>query len=456
MSKTRTTPRPNVQAMVDGMHLQPAMIAPHYSGLVNALTEMAECDVSLEQAAWEMRKEELCAAYGFERTENDKIFAFSNGVAIIPVHGVLVNRFSYSWGYATGYNFLRAQVLAAKNDDDVKLIVFDCNSYGGMVAGCFETVDLIFASREEKPSISVVDAASYSACYAIASAASRMVVTPSSGVGSIGVVAMHMNIGPMLDKWGIEVTFIHAGAHKVDGNPYASLPENVKKNIQTSIDKSYAVFTGSVARNRNIAVEAVKATEAQVYDADDALTLGLIDAVQTPSLAVAAYLDELSGSDDNQEFEMKTNENQPGAEGKDKPGTDASAATNTAATQARNAERERMAGIMNSAEAKGKGTLANHLAFNTEMSVDEAKATLAAAAAEPSAAAAPADGGESGKKADADKSPFSTAMDKSKNPQVGDEGGNADASNPGGEGESRASRLLAAQKAATGFDPDKA
>jgi len=433
------TPRAkqSARALLDNMNLRAAMIAPHYDGLASALQEFADADHGLEEAAFQHRRNELCAAYGFGQSNTDKPFAFANGVAIIPVHGVLVNRFSYSWGFATGYNFIRQQYKAALGDDDVKLIVFDCNSYGGMVAGCFETVDMIFEGRDEKPSLAMVDSSSYSACYAIASAATRMVVVPSGGVGSIGVVAMHMNFGEMLKDFGIEITFIFAGAHKVDGNPYEKLPDDVKKNIQASIDKSYATFVNVVARNRNLSAQTVKDTEARTYDADDALTIGLIDAVQTPSTAVAAYLDELSGSDDQQEFEMTTQQTKPGAESQDKPEVDEKAV----AASARTAERERMAGILNCEEAKDKPKLANHLALNTEMSVDDAKAMLAVAASEaPAAAEKPADKADKG-------NPFEAAMDRTANPEVGADGGDG-----GGGKQSLASRILAAQQAATGID----
>jgi len=431
---TRKAARPNVRAIIDGLNMKAAMIAPHYTGLASALQELADADTGLEEAAWEYRKSELCAAYGLAESRSDKPFAFSNGVAIIPVHGVLVNRFSYSWGFATGYNFIRSQLNAALADDDVSLIVFDVNSYGGMVAGCFETADMIYESRSKKPSLAMVDASAYSAAYAIGSAASRMVVVPSGGAGSIGVVAMHVNMGPMLKDLGIEVTFIHAGKHKVDGNPFEALSPDVKKNIQASIDKSYAVFVNSVARNRNLSAKAVKETEAQVYDADDALALGLIDAVQTPSAAVAAYLDELSGSNDQQEFAMSKENTQPGAESQQQPVDQAAIAAS-----ARQAERERMSAIMNCDEAKGKANLANHLALNTDLSVDAAKAILAAAAPEKSPeAAAPAK----------DPSPFAAAMDASGNPNVG--AGNSDAPTTDDKA-SRASRILAAQAAATGI-----
>jgi len=431
--KTSRTARPNVRAILDGMNLQAAMIAPHYSGLSSALQEFADADYSLEQAAWESRKNDLTMAYGFGQASADKPFAFANGVAIIPVHGVLINRFAYSWGYVTGYNFIRAQYKAALGDDDVKLIVFDCNSYGGMVAGCFETVDMIFDGRDEKPSLAMVDSNSYSACYAIASSATRMVVVPSAGVGSIGVVAMHMNIGEMLKEFGIEITFIFAGAHKVDGNPYEKLPEDVKKNIQTSINKSYATFVNSVARNRNLSAQVVKDTEARTYDADDALSLGLIDAVQTPSTAVAAYLDELSGSEDNQEFEMSKEQTQPGADSQQQPVDQAAIAAS-----ARQAERARMNGIMSCEEAKDKPKLASHLAMNTEMSVDDAKAVLAAAAPEKQEAATPAPA-----------DPLAAAMAASGTPNVG-AGGAAEGGDK--QEQSAASRILSAQQEATGVD----
>ena len=437
---TRKYAKPSAQALLDSMNMRAAMIAPHYNGLASTLREYAEADRGLEEAAWEVRKAELTTAYGFGETNNSKPFAFSNGVAIIPVHGTLLNRFSYSWGYVTGYNFIRQQHQAALEDDDVKLIVFDCNSYGGMAAGCFELADEIRASRSIKPSLAVVDSNSFSACYAIASSASKMVSTSSSGIGSIGVVAMHMNVGELMKDWGIEITFIYAGAHKVDGNPYNSLPDDVKANIQTSIDKSYDKFATLVSTNRNLSVEFVKSTEAACYDADDALELGLIDAIQSPSQAVATYLDELSGSnDDQQEFTMSKENTQPGAESNNQPVVDEQAV----AAQARADERERMAGIMNCEEAAGKAKLANHLALNTDMSVDAAKAVLSAAAAEQSAAATPAP-----VTASSDNG-FTRYMDADKHPQVGADSEAGD-EHDHGQKQSNASRILASQAAATG------
>lgn len=359
------------------MNTRPVLIAGQYAGLSLDFQTLAQADNSLEEAYFQEKTlGAIAAAYGFSSRATDKPFAFSNGLAIIPIHGTLLNRFGGSYGYVTGYSAIRSQMNAALADDDVKGIVFDVNSYGGEAAGCFELAADIFAARDKKPSMSVVDSNAYSAGYALASAAGKMVVTPSGGVGSIGVVAMHVSLEKALDSMGVQITFIYAGDHKVDGNPYQNLSAEAKANIQAGIDKAYEKFVSLVSTNRGMDAQKVKDTQAQTYDAEDALSMGLIDAVQTPQEAVSAFFNELSGSTTLKGKTMDK-ENEAGA-GKALTAEDLKAAATAAAA----AERQRMAGITGCDEAKGKAKLASHLAMNTGMSVDEAKLVLAAAAPE--------------------------------------------------------------------------
>ena len=131
--------------VLDRMNHRESMVSvSHVQAIVADLQLLAEASAEKENAKFEDRKGEMLEAYGFERSTVRKPFAFSNGIAVIPVHGSLINRFGQSWGFVTGYNFIRSQLNAAMADDDVKAIVFDCNSYGGEVAGCFELVDDIF------------------------------------------------------------------------------------------------------------------------------------------------------------------------------------------------------------------------------------------------------------------------------------------------------------------------
>lgn len=429
------------RAVIQRMHLREVAIAPHYTGVAADLQMMSAADPKAANEQALARRTELCGSYGLDVSgPQTKPFAFSQGVAIIPVHGTLINRFGQSWGYVTGYNFIRAQTAAAGLDPDVQVIVYDHNSYGGEAAGCFECAAEIPALANGKPTIAVIDSNCYSASYALASACDHISLTPSGGAGSIGVVAMHVSMQKALENWGIEVTFIHSGDHKVDGNPYENLPDSVKKDIQAGVDKSRQAFAQLVADGRGLDLKAVMDTEARIYRADDAFKLGLIDAVATPSEAVRAFLSGLSGSQSQppKGKSMSMNTQEPG--GVTQAAADQAAAK--AAADARTAERARIQGIQSCEEAKGREALANHLALNTEMSVDAAKGILAAAPkTEPKATPAePAKGANNG---------FAAAMNNSQHPNVGADGGNGGAA-PGGE-EPAHMRILRAQEAATGL-----
>jgi signal peptide peptidase SppA len=251
----------------------------------------------------------------------------------------------------------------------VRGIVFDVNSHGGQVYGCFELADYIREKRAEKPSVAVVDAVSCSAAYALSSAAGKMVVSPSGDVGSIGVICVHFDYSEMYKNIGIKVTPVMAGDHKFDGNPYEPLPDEVRKDLQAGVDKTYSQFVTLVSKNRGMEEQAVRSTEARVYDADEALELGLVDEVATAIDAVSAFHTELSGSNNpNRSFIMADNTNAGAAADEiEQASKDATASS-----------KQRIAGILNHENAKGREALAQHLALNTDLDLETAAAALAA------------------------------------------------------------------------------
>lgn len=370
------------------MNLRENFIASAFrENFANDMMLMMAANVDVEQQKLEQRRHELCEAYGFTRRDQNKPFAFANGVAIIPVHGTLINRFGSSWGFVTGYNFIRSQANAAMADDDVKTIIFDVNSFGGEAAGCFELAAQIAAMRGQgKKLVAYIDSNCYSAAYAIASAADKVIAIPSAGVGSVGVVAMHVDMSKFLERIGMAVTFIHSGDHKVDGNPYEPLDKEVKADIQKNVDKSRAKFVAVVSENMGLDEKTVYDTEARTYRADDALSIGLIHAIAEPTVALQSIIDDDTESDDG-EFAKTTEKpkEQSMSTTEDKKENAGAGAVDTAAVQ--KAERERCAGILSCDEAKGKTKLATHLALNTSMSLADAKAMLAVAAPEATEAA---------------------------------------------------------------------
>jgi len=326
--------------------------------------------------------------YGPKSESDRKPFIYNDGVAVIPVHGVLLNRFSGCWGFVTGYNFIRAQMNAAEADPDVTLIVFDVNSPGGDAAGCFELTEEIRAL--ETPTMAVVDDLAASGGYAVPAACDRMVATQSSTIGSIGVYRLHVDVSGANAQAGVVYTFIFAGEHKVDGNPFEALPDSVRADMQASVEQTRDMFIADVALSRGLDEDAVRETEARVYRANEALALGLIDAVSTPQNAVSAFVAELADDeptadeDENMalpktEAEMTAALEAARAEGvSSAPKVDAAQVAKDAVA----ADRTRRAAITSLDEAKDRPKLALTLADTEGMTAETAKIILSAAAVE--------------------------------------------------------------------------
>lgn len=417
-----------------------ALLSPTHSNELAALAASPERTVEVS----EKHMAHVAATFGIDAGGRSKPFLFADGLAVIPVWGALLHRDAWVSRYATGYDYVQAMFAAAMNDDDVKGIVFDLNSYGGHVAGNFELAEMIYEAREVKPSVAIVDARALSGGYSLASAAGKIIATPSADIGSIGVVLMHVSFAEMLKEDGIEVTFIYAGDHKVDGNPYEELSDDDKAALQAGVKRSYDQFVALVARNRGLETQAVIDTQARVFDADEAKTLGLIDAVMPPRAAYAAFAAELSGSSstpspskESKKMTDKTNSKKAGGEGEEElTQTDISNAASAASAN----ERTRIAAIVNSDEAKGREAQANHLAFNTSMSAEEAVQILAA-------------GPKSEPKAEGDKGKgrLAAALDGEADKTVGADGGGDKQIDD--EPKSRSSRLVSAMHKATGITP---
>lgn len=217
------------------------------------------------------------------------------GVAIIPIEGTLVQKLGSMHPYSgmTGYDGIRAMLSMAMNDKDVRAIVLDVDSPGGEVAGCFDLVDAIYEASATKPIWSILTENAFSAGYAIASAASRVIVPRTGGTGSVGVICMHVDMSQALSKSGIEVTLIHFGANKADGADSKPLSKPALARYQKDVDTMGELFVETVARNRSMSAAKVRDTEASCFLGADGVDIGFADAVMAPDEAFASLLDEL-------------------------------------------------------------------------------------------------------------------------------------------------------------------
>lgn len=213
------------------------------------------------------------------------------GIAVIPIHGTLVKR-TLGMEAASGltsYQDIGAMLDAALADPGVAGILLDVDSPGGEAFGCFELARRVRESAAVKPVWAVANDAAFSAAYAIASSAGRLIVTETGGVGSIGVIALHIDQSVKDANEGVRYTAVTAGTHKNDFSPHQPLTDEAKAELQAEVDRLHGLFVGHVASMRTLSADDVRATQAGLYFGANAIAAGLADAVGTFESALTDF-----------------------------------------------------------------------------------------------------------------------------------------------------------------------
>lgn len=213
------------------------------------------------------------------------------GIAVVPILGPLVTRGDWLTSLlgASDYGEIASAVEAALADPSVRAVLLEIDSPGGEVGGLFDLVDLLVSLRQDaqKPLWAVASESALSAAFAIASVADRLYVTRTAEVGSIGVVAIHVDESVADVMAGLKWTLVHAGDRKIDGNAHEPLSDTALSAIQADVDALHADLVTLVARNRNMSPDAVRATEALIYRGQRGIDAGLADKLGTVDFALA-------------------------------------------------------------------------------------------------------------------------------------------------------------------------
>jgi signal peptide peptidase SppA len=212
----------------------------------------------------------------------------SASLMIIPVHGILVpRRFAIeACEEVMSYELLRTQISKGLNDDSVSEIVLDLNSGGGNAQGAFEVAEFIYQSRSIKPIRCVVNFNAFSGAYLIAAACSEIIVSDTSGVGSIGVYSKRLDLTKFYEDQGVKIHTFYRGDRKIDFHPDTELSEEERENIDKKMESTYQKFVNAVAKYRDMTVEAVIATQADCFEGQQGIELGLADRMASPQDAI--------------------------------------------------------------------------------------------------------------------------------------------------------------------------
>jgi signal peptide peptidase SppA len=244
-----------------------------------------------EEAIAKIHAENLAAA---ARAKSSS--AKGGAIAVIPVYGLIMHRpqMDMSGPGGTSVQVLAAQIRQAVDDPNVGSIVMDFDTPGGDTDGVDELAAEIYQLRKQKKITAVSNCLCASAGYYLASQCSEVVASPSSMTGSIGVYCMHEDDSEALAKEGIKLSIIKFGENKAEGNNIEPLSDMARQHMQEMVDTFGVMFEKAVARGRGISKDEVhsKFGQGRVFDAKQALKIGMVDRVAT--------LDEVLGLSSSQ------------------------------------------------------------------------------------------------------------------------------------------------------------
>lgn len=220
--------------------------------------------------------------------ETSRLLAIDDaGVATISIKGPLTNDGDSDWNEwlgMTGYPEIREAMISAATDASVQHIILDIDSGGGAVSGVDDTAKLIRLVHDNvKPVTAFTDGSMYSAAYWLGSSAGEVYASKAAGMGSIGVIATHMERSEMLKEAGIGVTVVRAGKYKALANGVEKLTEEGKAQIQAGVDAAYKIFVGHVAEMRGKSYEFADSVMAQgrEFYGQAGADAGLVDGIKS-------------------------------------------------------------------------------------------------------------------------------------------------------------------------------
>lgn len=350
--------------------------------------------------------------------DNTQKASVRDGVAIIPVVGPcfryanLLTRVSG----ATSYGVLAQDMTTALDDSRIHHLILTIDSPGGEVNGCAELAQLIHEAKQQKPILAYVSGDAASGAYWMASACTEIVASPTSGLGSIGVVGVYRRAAE--DDGNVLEIVSSQSPHK-RLNPD---DDQDRLRLQTRIDALADVFIQAVANYRGIDPETVITDYGggDLWIGQQAVDQGLADRLGTFESLLAEITQENPATERGSSFLTPvkhealamTESNPDPVIASDDEFTQASAPTTETPTSAftietltanhpslvstikaegyakgvadgridgAEEERQRIGAILRANEADGREALAKHFAFESNLPVDDVLAALAAA-----------------------------------------------------------------------------
>ncbi len=222
---------------------------------------------------------------------------FGDTVAVIPLQGeIAYGQSSILGGEIVTPDTIIGEIRQAEADSDVSAILLDVNSPGGSPVASEEIMTAVKECK--KPVVVWISDVGASGAYLTASAADKIVASPTSMVGSIGVLLDVTDLSGLYQKIGVNKYAIKGGEFKDMGADYRNLTPEEQQMMQDMVNQDYDYFITLVAQNRNLDKNYVSTiAEGKIYTGTQAKDIKLIDDTggKQHALDLAAELGGIKG-----------------------------------------------------------------------------------------------------------------------------------------------------------------
>lgn len=187
------------------------------------------------------------------------------------------------------------QLDKAREDTQIKGVLFTVDSPGGAVSPSIEVMQAVKRLKETKPVIVYAAGTLASGSYYASIWANEIIANPGSMVGSIGVIMHGADLSGLMDKIGIRSQVIQAGKYKQVGTADREWSKEEKAELDKVIQGTYKMFVHDVATARNLDEKSAHLyADAHIFTAEQAKEVGLIDTLGV-AYDAKKRLEELSG-----------------------------------------------------------------------------------------------------------------------------------------------------------------
>lgn len=192
-------------------------------------------------------------------------------LAVVELHGPIMDS-----------KLILEKINAAKENEQIKGVLFSVDSPGGAVAPSVEIAYAIKELNAKKPVVAYAGGTMASGSYYASIWADKIIANPGAMIGSIGVIFQSADVSALAAKFGVKYQVVKAGKYKELGTPFKSWEDYEKKELQNLIQETYDMFVLDVATARKLDPKNhTQFADARVFNAASAKKVGLVDTVGT-------------------------------------------------------------------------------------------------------------------------------------------------------------------------------